>query len=70
MLEFGNAAEIFDEIDLDSAQARRENEAFINDEKLQTVPHPLEPGVMVSSLPAYEFEDHEVHINAHNKLRK
>jgi len=70
LLEFGNAAEIFDEIDLDSAQARRENEAFINDEKLQTVPHPLEPGVMVRSLPAYEFEDHEVHINAHNKLRK
>ena len=70
LLEFGNVSEIFDDVDLDTSQAKRENEQFINHQNLQRVPHPLEVGQWVVSLPAFDFEDHEIHIQTHNKLRK
>lgn len=70
LLEFGSLSEIFDDVDLDTAQARRENDQFINYFNLQRVPHPNDPNQMVVSLPAYDFEDHEIHIQTHNKLRK
>lgn len=70
IMEFGNISELFDEIDLDTSQAKRENKAFINDQNLQTIPSPFDPNLMVRSLPAYDFEDHDVHIVTHNKLRK
>lgn len=78
LLEFGNVAEMFDEIDLDSAQARKENEQFINRTGLQKLPNPdfdpnAPPGTSpeeVFSVPAYDFENHEIHILQHNRLRK
>ena len=69
--------DLFDEMNLDEAQARRENQQFINTEGLFEIPSPTPPlpGMenmpnMVLSLPAYDFEDHIVHIDTHNGLRK
>lgn len=78
LLEFGNVAEIFDEVDMDTTQARRENQQFINREGLQSLPNPeYDPEAppnnspeFVLSVPAYDFEDHEAHIRQHNKFRK
>jgi len=77
LLEFGNVADLFDDINLDESQARRENRQFINSEDLFEVesPFPPLPGMegssnLVISLPAYDFEDHEIHIGEHNALRK
>jgi hypothetical protein len=74
LLEFGNIADLFDEQNLDESQARKENQQFINGEELIEIPNPAGPtmsGEMnVLSLPAYDFEDHQIHINTHNALRK
>ena len=78
LLEFGNVAELFDEVDLDESQARKENQQFINKKGLQRLPNPdinpaSPPGTnpeLVFSIPAFDFEDHETHIRVHNRLRK
>ena len=80
LLEFGNVADLFDEVNLDSSQAKRENNQFINSENLEMVENPnYDPNVQdprlmepkeILSLPAYDFEDHETHLQTHNKLRK
>jgi len=78
ILEFGNVADLFDEINLDVSEARRENQQFINVEGLEEIdnpdynpanPMPNEPA-KVFSTPAFDFENHEMHIQTHNKLRK
>ena len=70
LLEFGNVSELFDDVNLDESMARKENEQFINSEGLVEIESPTEPGKMVFSVPAYEFEDQEIHLQTHNKLRK
>lgn len=68
LLEFGNVSELFDEINLDETQAKHENDQFINHEDL--LPNLDPDGNEILTLPAYDFEDHEVHIRTHNNLRK
>lgn len=74
LLEFGNVADLFDEQNMDESQARTENKQFINGEDLIEIPNPDGPTMngeaMVLSLPAFDFEDHIIHINTHNSLRK
>jgi hypothetical protein len=77
MFEFGNVDDLFDEMSLDEAQAKVENDQFINSENLFEIPSPFPPlpGLeaapnTVMSLPAYDFEDHDIHIDTHNQLRK
>ena len=78
ILEIGNIEVLFDEIDQDTSQAKRENEQFINREGLKLLPNPeFDPNApqglspeQVLSIPAYDFEDHEAHVTQHNKLRK
>jgi hypothetical protein len=69
LFEFGQTDELFDDINQDRSQARRENQQFINHENLISVPSP-EGTESVISLPVYDFEDHEVHFDEHNSLRK
>lgn len=69
LFEFGQVDELFDDINLDRSQARRENQQFINHENLISIPSPEGTGTVIS-LPAYDFEDHETHIETHNQLRK
>jgi hypothetical protein len=77
LYEFGQVDELFDNINLDRSQARQENQQFINATELIEIPSPTPPlpgmeGLpnTVLSLPAYDFEDHAVHILEHNSLRK
>lgn len=69
LFEFGKTDELFDDINLDRSQAGRENQQFINHENLISIPSPEGTGTVIS-LPAYDFEDHETHIDTHNSLRK
>lgn len=68
LMEFGNVADLFDEINLDESQAKRENQAFINQKDL--FPQVGPSGENILSLPAFDFEDHARHIDCHNVLRK
>lgn len=74
LLEFGNIADYFDEQNLDESQAKVENKQFINGEELIEIANPSGPTMngeqFVLSLPAFDFEDHQIHINIHNGLRK
>lgn len=69
ILEFGDVSELFDELSQDSAQAKRENDAFLTKVGLITITDPV-TGKQIQSLPAFEFEDQPTHIRIHNQFRR
>ena len=69
ILEFGDIGDIFNEVNIDVSQAKKENDNFITGEYLEAMPDP-KTGQMIASIEAFDFENHELHINEHNRLRK
>lgn len=76
LLEFGNVADIFDDLNVDVSQARKENEQLTSGKDLEPTPDPktIDPQtgmpLLIPSLPAFVFENQEVHLEIINSLRK
>lgn len=76
LMEFGSIGELFDDMNVDQSQARHENEQFVDGQGLIPISDPdiVDPQtgqpVTLMSIQAYDFEDHQIHIETHNKLRK
>ena len=79
LLEFGSVGELFDEMNVDTSQARKENEEFVagDGEQMELMPDPKIPPnpatgqpSMAYTIRAFEFEDHHIHIAEHDKFRK
>ena len=66
VVEFGEISNVFQSLELDTAQAERENDKMKSPEE---GPIPGQPGVPVDVL-AHDFDNHAIHITVHNTFRK
>jgi hypothetical protein len=71
LLEFGSVAEVFETYNQDAANASRENENFCT-WKPENLVRELDPKTKMPlfTQTVYDFDDHLVHLNCHNKFRK
>jgi len=69
LLEFGNISELYEDENQSSAQARIENKLLTEFLNLKPLVDP-ETGMTIYSIDALYFEDHQAHLDEHNKLRR